>query len=184
MARGASAAAMPMRKKPASMKNANPTMLLNLFRFSGRAWSCAMMAWMFFGSVTVLPGSGAEGVFHAVSVAAFVVWAVLGLVLLAAWIAARQAEPTGDLAIIREAMSRWLAAIGGGLIGGVVAAVVANAFFIQIERAGSFVLACLVGLLAGPVALLLHRRPATTALAAIPPGLLLAACFLNLLGFA
>jgi len=49
MARGASAAAMPMRKKPASMKNANPTMLLNLFRVGGRAWFCAMMAWMFFG---------------------------------------------------------------------------------------------------------------------------------------
>ena len=166
------------------MKQSTQASLLALFRFGGRAWFCALLTWMFFSSVTVLPGSPVEIVFDAISFVALAVCALLGLLLLAAWISARTAEPTGDLAIIREAMSRWLAAIGGGLIGGVVAAVVANAFFIQIERAGSFILACLVGLLVGPVALLLHRRPVITALAAVPPGLLVAACFLHLFDFA
>ena len=166
------------------MKQSTQTGLLALFRFGGRAWFCALLAWMFFGSVTVVPGSPAEIVSHSVSLVALVVCALLGLVLLAAWIGARTAEPTGDLAVILDTMSRWLAAMGGGVFGGAMAAGVANVFFIQLERAGSFILACLVGLLVGPVALLLHRRPVITALAAVPPGLLVAACFLHSFDFA
>ncbi len=166
------------------MKQSTQASLLALFRFGGRAWFCALLTWMFFSSVTVLPGSPVEIVFDAISFVALAVCALLGLVLLAAWISARTAEPTGDLAVILGTMSRWLAAMGGGVFGGVVAAGVANIFFIQLERAGSFILACLVGLLVGPVALLLHRRPVITALAAVLPGLLVAAYFLHSFDFA
>ncbi len=166
----------------AAMKTPDPKTLLGMFRIGGRVWFWAMMAWFWFGSVTCAPGSRAEIVADVVSLAAFVLWLLASAALLAAWIVALRAEPTGELAVIRDSMSRWLAAMGGGLLGGLAAAGIADVLFVESERLDAIVLGSMIGLLAGPAALLFRRRPAITALAAIPFGFILAAVFLSVFG--
>lgn len=149
------------------------------FRIVGWTWFFSFLVWGIEGSVTAVPGSSADLVATFVGLAAYACFVVSSVVLLVAWAFAASTGQSAETKAVCHTMSRWLAAWGGGLLGGLAA----GALFGN-GAPGDWtcvLLAGLAGMLAGTVCRLLFRRPAAIAVAAAVVGVLAGIGFLALL---
>ncbi len=145
------------------------------FRIVGWTWFFSFLVWGIEGSVTAVP----ELVATFVGLAGYACFVVSSVVLLVAWAIAASTGQSAETKAVCHAMSRWLAAWGGGLLGGLAA----GALFGN-GAPGDWtcvVIAGLAGMLAGTVCRLLFRRPAAIAVAAAVVGVLAGIGFLALL---
>ena len=150
------------------------------FRIVGWTWLFSFLAWGIAGSVTAVPGSSAELVATFVALAGYACFVVSSVVLLVAWAIVASTGQSAETKAVCHTMSRWLAAWGGGLLGGLAA----GALFGN-GAPGDWtcvVIAGLGGMLAGTACRLLFRRPAATAVAAAVVGVLAGIGFLALFG--
>jgi len=146
------------------------------FRIVGWIWFFSFLVWGIDGSVTAVP----DLVATFVGLAGCACFVVSSVVLLVAWAVAASTGQPAETKAVCHTMSRWLAAWGGGLLGGLAA----GALFGN-GAPGDWtcvVIAGLGGMLAGTVCRLLFRRPAATAVAAAVVGVLAGIGFLALFG--
>ena len=146
------------------------------FRIAGWTWFFSFLVWGIEGAVTAVPGL----VRTVVGLAGYACFVVSSVVLLVAWAIAASTGQSAETKAVCHAMSRWLAAWGGGLPGGLAA----GALFGN-GAPGDWtcvVIAGLGGMLAGTACRLLFRRPAATAVAAALVGILAGIGFLALFG--
>ena len=149
------------------------------FRIVGWIWFFSFLVWGSEGAVTAVPGSSADLVATFVGLAAYACFVVSSVVLLVAWAFAASTGQSAETKAVCHTMSRWLAAWGGGLLGGLAA----GALFGN-GAPGDWtcvLLAGLAGMLAGTVCRLLFRRPVAIAVAAAVVGVLAGIGFLALL---
>ena len=146
------------------------------FRIVGWTWFFSFLVWGIEGSVTAVPGL----VRTVVGLAGYACFVVSSVVLLVAWAIAASTGQSAETKAVCHTMSRWLAAWGGGLLGGLAA----GALFGN-GAPGDWtcvVIAGLGGMLAGTACRLLFRRPAAIAVAAALVGVLAGIGFLALFG--
>ena len=145
------------------------------FRIVGWTWFFSFLVWGIEGAVTAVP----ELVRTVVGLAGYACFVVSSVVLLVAWAFAASTGQSAETKAVCHTMSRWLAAWGGGLLGGLAA----GALFGN-GAPGDWtcvLLAGLAGMLVGTVCRLLFRRPVAIAVAAAVVGVLAGIGFLALL---
>ena len=141
-----------------------------IFRSIGILWLLSLVAFLF---LELLDFAGGPPVWQGpVCAALAVVWVVSGLSL-AVWYACSLRRPGTDIPdTIRSAMPRWLAAVAGGLLGG-LAACLANhlfpgAFTLRNKWAAESLLMALLGVPIGSIALAFSPSPRKAFLVALP----------------